>query len=92
MKAKGEEDNRASFVEHRLQASGLQSLQHVGSAVVVHGLSRSVGCGIVLDQGLNLCPLHWQVVHSEAKETETLVFGAEKVCCRDMQGEGWLML
>ena len=29
--------------------------------VVVHGLSCSVACGIVLDQGSNLCPLHWQV-------------------------------
>ena len=33
-----------------------------GSAVVVvHGLSCSTACGIFLDQGLNLCPLHWQV-------------------------------
>ena len=30
------------------------------SVVVVHWLSGSVACGIVLDQGLNLCPLHWQ--------------------------------
>ena len=28
---------------------------------MVHGLSCSVACGIVLDQGSNLCPLHWQV-------------------------------
>ena len=27
---------------------------------VVPGLSCSAACGIVLDQGLNLCPLHWQ--------------------------------
>ena len=26
--------------------------------VVVHGLSCSTACGIFLDQGLNLCPLH----------------------------------
>ena len=25
-----------------------------------HGLCCFVGCGIFLDQGLNLCPLHWQ--------------------------------
>ena len=29
--------------------------------VVEHGLSCSAACGIFLDQGLNLCPLHWQV-------------------------------
>ena len=31
-----------------------------GSVVVVHGLSCSAACGIFPDQGLNLCPLHWQ--------------------------------
>ena len=30
------------------------------SAVGVHGLSCPVACGIFLDQGSNLCPLHWQ--------------------------------
>ena len=29
--------------------------------VVVHRLSCSVACGIFLEQGLNLCPLHWLV-------------------------------
>ena len=50
----------------------LQYMQHVGSAVVapglscaawvivVHGLSCSVACGILLEQGLNPCLLHWQ--------------------------------
>ena len=28
---------------------------------MAHGLSCSATCGILLDQGLNLCPLHWQV-------------------------------
>ena len=58
--------------EHRLQARGLQQLQHAGSVVmapglqsiglvvVVHGLSCSVACGIFPDQGSNSCPLHWQ--------------------------------
>ena len=32
----------------------------MGSVVVVHGLSCPVACGIFLDQGLNLWPLHWQ--------------------------------
>ena len=31
-----------------------------GSIVVVHRLSYSVACQIFLDQGLNLCLLHWQ--------------------------------
>ena len=31
-----------------------------GSIVGMHGLSCSKACGIFLDQGLNLCPLHWQ--------------------------------
>ena len=36
-------------------------LQHAGAVVLVHGLSCSAVCGIFLDQGLNSCPLHWQV-------------------------------
>ena len=28
---------------------------------MAHGLSCSTSCGIFLDQGLNPCPLHWQV-------------------------------
>ena len=31
------------------------------SVVVMLGLSCPVACGIFLDQGLNLCSLHWQV-------------------------------
>ena len=56
-------------VEHRLQASRLQQLQHTGSivaaqnsgsVVAAHRLSCSVECRFLLDQGLILCPLHWQ--------------------------------
>ena len=47
--------------EPRLQACGLQQLQHVGSEVGVHGLGYSLACGIFPDQVLNPCPLHWQV-------------------------------
>ena len=56
----------ASLVaEHRLystQASIVMALrlQSTGSIVVVHELSCSEACGIVLDQGLNPCLLHWQ--------------------------------
>ena len=31
-----------------------------GSVIVAHGLSCSVACGILPDQGSNPCPLHWQ--------------------------------
>ena len=31
-----------------------------GSVAVVQGLSCSTACVIFLDQGSNLCPLHWQ--------------------------------
>ena len=31
------------------------------SVIVGHGLSCSTACGIFPDQGLNPCPLHWQV-------------------------------
>ena len=47
-----------------LKARGLsncssRALEH-GSIAVAHRLSCSVACGISLDQGLNLCLLHWQ--------------------------------
>ena len=38
----------------------LHRLQSTGSVVVAHRLSCSMACGIFLDQGLNLCLLHWQ--------------------------------
>ena len=34
--------------------------RRAGSVVVPHGPSCSAACGIFPDQGLNLCPLHWQ--------------------------------
>ena len=34
--------------------------RRAGSAIVAHGPSRSVACGIFPDQGSNPCPLHWQ--------------------------------
>ena len=36
-------------------------LQSTGSIVVMHGLSCPVANGIIPDQGLNPCLLHWQV-------------------------------
>ena len=34
--------------------------RRAGSAIVAHGPSRSVACGIFPDQGSNPCPPHWQ--------------------------------
>ena len=34
--------------------------RHAGSVIVAHGPSCSAACGILPDQGLNPCPLHWQ--------------------------------
>ena len=58
-------------VEHRLQGvqallvRGLSSVarrvQSVVSLVVVHRLHCPMVCGILLDQGSNLCPLHCRV-------------------------------
>ena len=42
-------------------SGGFSLLSSTGSVLGVHGLSCSVACGISLDQGLNLCPLHWQL-------------------------------
>lgn len=41
-------------------ACEFQWLQRMGSAVVAHGLTCLVARGIFLDQGWDLCPLHWQ--------------------------------
>ena len=57
--------------EHRLQLQGLQYLQHMGSVVVVHGLS-SMGLVVsahrfqlllwhVESSRTRMCSLHWQV-------------------------------
>ena len=40
----------------------VSGLWNGGSILVAHGLSCSEACGIFPDQGLNLCPLHWQAV------------------------------
>ena len=34
--------------------------RRAGSAIVAHGPSCSMACGIFPDQGSNACPLHWQ--------------------------------
>ena len=55
-------------------------LQSTGLIVVIHGLSCSVACQIFLDQGLNLCLLHWQadslsLSHQENPEVRFLSTG-----------------
>ena len=40
---------------------GAWALGMRASVVVAHRLSCSLACEIFPDQGLNLCPLHWQV-------------------------------
>ena len=42
------------------RARRLQQLQHVGSIVVAHGFSCCKACGVLPDQGSNLCFWHWQ--------------------------------
>ena len=40
---------------------GAQALGPTGFSSCGAQLSCSVACGVCLDQGLNPCPLHWQV-------------------------------
>ena len=47
-------------VAYLAAAPGLPS---TGSVVVLHGLSFSVACGILPNQGLNLRLLHWILYH-----------------------------
>ena len=67
-------------VEHRLQACGLQQLQHRGSVIVIHGPQNwfsscgawgfgcSAACGNFPDQGLTsvLCIGRWILNHQES--------------------------
>ena len=46
---------------HRGAFLWIMGCKCAGSVVVAHGLSCSSAHGIIQDQGLNLCPLHWQV-------------------------------
>ena len=46
-----------------------QYLQHVGSVLVVHGLSYPVARGIFLEQGLNPCPLLSPIYISRQSES-----------------------
>ena len=52
-----------TFSYCRAQALGSQALVIAACRLCswVHGVSCSETWGIFLDQGLSLCPLHWQV-------------------------------
>ena len=73
--------------------------RRAGSVVVAHGPSCSAARGIVPDQGLNPCPLHWQadsqpLRHQGSPGTHSLILmrrGVEKLqeCC-DLSQESWL--
>ena len=72
-------------VEHRLLACRLQQLQGIDSVAEAHGLQRTgsvvvvpsctMACEIFLDQGLNLCLLHWQEdsIHCATREVLEVV-------------------
>ena len=51
-------------------ACGLKS---AGSVVVAYGLTCSMACGLFLEQGLNLYPLHWERIlnHSTREAPRT---------------------
>lgn len=66
---------------HRLLLPWLLLLHSMGSrhtsfssAVVAHKLSCSVACGIFLDWGWNLCPLHWILDHWITREVLAQTF------------------
>ena len=61
---------------------GAQALGHTGSVVVAPGLSCNTACGILLDQGLILCPLHWQADsnHCTTREDPEEIFFFQSMC------------
>ena len=59
-------------------APGLQS---AGIVVVMHGLSRSMACGIFPDQGLNPCLLHWEADSSPLSHQGSPNPVYLEVCC-----------
>ena len=55
---------------------GLQQLRHVGSTALAHGLSCSMPCGTLPEEGSNPCLLHQQVNlnHWTTREAPLLYF------------------
>ena len=58
----------------RAPGRGLQQLQFLGSIVAAHGLSCSMGCGIILDQGSCLCLLHGQADSTTEPSAQPLMY------------------
>ena len=56
--------------------------RRAGSVVVAHGLSCSAACGILPDQGLNPCPLHWQADSQPLRHQGSPIFSSleDNVC------------
>lgn len=52
---------------------GLWALGHAGSAVVMHGLSCPVTCGIFLDEEPNPCPLQGSLFFRHVYEIEVVM-------------------
>ena len=72
-----------------------QALGHMGSVVVAHGLNCSEACGIVQDQGSNLCLLHKQVASLPRDHQGSPVFSINDVVDKgtslvwvEMEGKG----
>ena len=52
---------------------GAQALGSTGSVVWCTGFSCSAACEIFPDQGLNLCPLHWQIlIHCTTRKVQNI--------------------
>ena len=66
------------------------------SAVVAHRLTCSVECGIVPDQGSNLCSLHWQVdsypVDHQGSPSVGFLYGLTENVLKSFCGDGCTIL
>ena len=61
MQSTGSRACKLQHLQHMGSAVAAPRLQCTGSIVAAHRLSGPAACGIVPDQGSNLCPLLWQV-------------------------------
>lgn len=61
------------------------------SVVVIQGHRCSVASRILLEEGLNPCPLHWQayyyLLHREGHATLCILKTSEKRCTQHIDGE-----
>ena len=53
-------------------------MQGIDLVVVAHGLSSSAASRMLLDQGSNSCPLHWQadayLLHHQGSPLSTFIY------------------